>query len=640
MSENKLQSLSEIFNERFFRIPDFQRGYSWSKDQLEDFWEDLELLREGSSHYTGVLSIQAVDRELVKNRDIWRDDIPLFDGGYKAFYLIDGQQRLTTSIILINEILRRVTGDEFVLKGLREWRNKFLYRTHGDTNKSYIFGYEKDNPSYEFFKTKVLNQISSASANEPDITFYTKNLEYAKKFFESKIAKMDQRELETLFKKVVFNFKFNLYEIDNELDVSVTFETMNNRGKPLSSLELLKNRLIYLATLLEDAHEGEALRRDVNNVWKTLYEYLGKDIKASQDDDSFLKDHWIMFFGFEKNIADAYSRFLFKTHFTSKKLVNGTLTGRDIKEYIDSLQKSIKLWVYIKNARFSPFQENTKEWLNKLERLGTNFFTPLLMAVMNRYDEDQFLPLVKKIERFIFLCFKMSQRRADTMNNSIYRLANDVFLEEKSIEDVMSILTESEEKFIDLSNFKNYIDDKYNNDEGFYAWNGLNYFLYEYELHLQQQARGESKVKWVDVKNETIEHIFPQNPTDASWKKDVADAVNGKKKRVYRLLHSLGNLLLLSQSKNTTLSNKEFLVKVRSMDKNGAEIGYFNGSYSEIEISNKDRWTAKDIEERGIKMLKFIEDRWNINLEEHGFNINDVLGLYVLDDEAEKALEE
>ena len=157
MAENKLQSLSEIFNERFFRIPDFQRGYSWSKDQLEDFWEDLELLREGSSHYTGVLSIQAVDRELVKNRDIWRDDIPLFDGGYKAFYLIDGQQRLTTSIILINEILRRVTGDEFVLKGLREWKNKFLYRTHGDTNKSYIFGYEKDNPSYEFFKSSRLD---------------------------------------------------------------------------------------------------------------------------------------------------------------------------------------------------------------------------------------------------------------------------------------------------------------------------------------------------------------------------------------------------------------------------------------------------------------------------------------------------
>lgn len=42
MSENKLQSLSEIFNEKFFRIPDFQRGYAWEEAQLKDFWEELD----------------------------------------------------------------------------------------------------------------------------------------------------------------------------------------------------------------------------------------------------------------------------------------------------------------------------------------------------------------------------------------------------------------------------------------------------------------------------------------------------------------------------------------------------------------------------------------------------------------------
>jgi uncharacterized protein with ParB-like and HNH nuclease domain len=52
MADNKLQSLSEIFNEKFFRIPDFQRGYSWKKNQLEDFWEDLINLKEDSNHYT------------------------------------------------------------------------------------------------------------------------------------------------------------------------------------------------------------------------------------------------------------------------------------------------------------------------------------------------------------------------------------------------------------------------------------------------------------------------------------------------------------------------------------------------------------------------------------------------------------
>ncbi len=41
MADNKLKSLTEIFNENFFRIPDFQRGFSWKKEQLQDFWEDL-----------------------------------------------------------------------------------------------------------------------------------------------------------------------------------------------------------------------------------------------------------------------------------------------------------------------------------------------------------------------------------------------------------------------------------------------------------------------------------------------------------------------------------------------------------------------------------------------------------------------
>ncbi|WP_416171507.1 hypothetical protein [Algoriphagus boritolerans] len=46
--------------------------------------------------------------------------------------------------------------------------------------------------------------------------------------------------METLFSKLTHNIKFNLYEVDEDLDVYVMFETMNNRGKPLSKLELLK----------------------------------------------------------------------------------------------------------------------------------------------------------------------------------------------------------------------------------------------------------------------------------------------------------------------------------------------------------------------------------------------------------------
>ena len=57
MADNKLQSLSEIFNESIFRIPDFQRGYSWELSHLEDFWEDIEILKEDGVHYTGKLAL-------------------------------------------------------------------------------------------------------------------------------------------------------------------------------------------------------------------------------------------------------------------------------------------------------------------------------------------------------------------------------------------------------------------------------------------------------------------------------------------------------------------------------------------------------------------------------------------------------
>ena len=55
MSDTKLLSLSEIFNNKIFRIPDFQRGYSWEERQLDDFWEDIQNLSPNKIHYIGLL---------------------------------------------------------------------------------------------------------------------------------------------------------------------------------------------------------------------------------------------------------------------------------------------------------------------------------------------------------------------------------------------------------------------------------------------------------------------------------------------------------------------------------------------------------------------------------------------------------
>ena len=110
-----LLSLKEIFDGRVFRIPDYQRGYSWKKKHLEAFWDDLENLQDGHIHYTGVITVERPTHQQCLSwqregeafsEQNWRqngDFSELFFGGrtVQPFYVVDGQQRLLTIAILL-----------------------------------------------------------------------------------------------------------------------------------------------------------------------------------------------------------------------------------------------------------------------------------------------------------------------------------------------------------------------------------------------------------------------------------------------------------------------------------------------------------------------------------------------------------
>ena len=77
-------SLKDLFTEKLFRIPDFQRGYSWEEKHLDDLWEDIENLSEGGEHYTGLITV----KDSSSPGTSWL--------GFNTLEIIDGQQRLTT----------------------------------------------------------------------------------------------------------------------------------------------------------------------------------------------------------------------------------------------------------------------------------------------------------------------------------------------------------------------------------------------------------------------------------------------------------------------------------------------------------------------------------------------------------------
>lgn len=100
-----LESLKSIFKDRIFKIPDYQRGYAWQIKQLKDFWEDIINLPIDKFHYTGLLSLKEISKGEYNN-DKWIEERWLItDQGYKGYHIVDGQQRLTTFIIFINEII-------------------------------------------------------------------------------------------------------------------------------------------------------------------------------------------------------------------------------------------------------------------------------------------------------------------------------------------------------------------------------------------------------------------------------------------------------------------------------------------------------------------------------------------------------
>ena len=101
-----LKPLKQIYSHRIFRIPDYQRGYAWQKEHLRDFWEDLVNLESDRNHYTGMLTLKSIPDETFEkdSEEYWLLD----DQGYRAFHIVDGQQRLTTFVIFIQSLIETI----------------------------------------------------------------------------------------------------------------------------------------------------------------------------------------------------------------------------------------------------------------------------------------------------------------------------------------------------------------------------------------------------------------------------------------------------------------------------------------------------------------------------------------------------
>lgn len=663
---NELQSLSQIFQNRIFRIPDYQRGYAWQDQQLRDFWEDIVNLQPDRYHYTGLLSLKKLNQE--ESRKLGNDDSWLLDSGFDAYHIVDGQQRLTTFVIMLNEIIEFTcklpdnngkSDDEIYLgfDNIRDIKAKYISRKRPPENLiiTYMFGYENDNPSAEYLKYKVLGQEYGGTIKE---TYYTKNLKYAKEFFGKELqAHYEKKGIEginDLYRKLTLKLMFNIHEIKDDYDVFVAFETMNNRGKRLTNLELLKNRLIYLTTLYSndifDETNKIALRQRINEAWSEVYYQLGRNENNLLSDDEFLRAHWIMYYSYSRKRGDDYIKFLLrkfshKSIFeniievdpdeeeptvlisnqqddddmeivsSQKSVTDEFLQPEEIIDYVNSLKETAEYWYYtFYPEKCSDITEEEQVWIEKLNRIGIGYFRPIVAVSLIPklgYSKDERITFYKAVERFIFIAFRMAMYQSSYKSSDYYRKTREVYMENMSLSDVTEDLinTTNENAADAVRVFVTRMNKRFISQDGFYSWRELRYFLYEYEYSLASKYKLD-KLSWADltkvVKDKiTVEHILPQTPTKLYWRNNFRQFTP---EEIKTLSASLGNMLPLSQSINSKLQNDSF-------DDKKAR-GYSNGCHCEVEISKEDSWDAKHIYDRGMKLLSFMETRWDFKFED------------------------
>lgn len=592
---NDLLSLQKLFNETIFRIPDYQRGYSWSNQQLEEFWSDLTSLLPFQEHYTGMISLKKLEpNSIINSVDKWNEEKWLVNSGFTVYEIVDGQQRLTTLIILINEIVsycKEKNIEELNSTLLSEIVDKYLYKTKpNNIIRTYKFGYEEDNPSYQYFRHVILGEPNNGTIEE---TFYTLNLYNAKKFFKNRIENYVEQygiqKLEEIYRKITLQLKFNLYDIKDDFNVYVAFETMNNRGKRLSYLELLKNRLIYLSTLFDNPEdEKKQVRADINDTWREIYGYLGKNKNYPLSDDEFLQNHWMIYFGYQTrkiqgNQTIPYYTYLLNKYFIQQNidptnmyvpdLTNLTinteiedelekseqeenvqdniiindkqinLTLVDIKYYVNSLKELIQYWynMYFPSETYSA---EMKKYLFRLKELGHVNARPLITVLLSKIEisEEDKIKCLKYIERFNFLHYRLNGYFSTYDNSVFYNLARDLYYNQISVSDVLDVITK-----IDYMSDNNVIEssgvvDKFRKlfkRDGYYSWGTLKYLLYVYDINntstpSEQKLNPSDYFKQDPKDSYSVEHIYPQKAVNEYWEKGLICTL--KKKENYYLV--------------------------------------------------------------------------------------------------------
>ena len=602
-------SLQDLFHDRVFRVPSYQRGYAWEEQQVGEFLDDLALLDSSRHHYTGTIVLY----QPTHARNVEDNEGTL----YAEADVVDGQQRLTTIILLLNEISQALTeypGSISLAQGIKK---KYVKVTDIDGQPLHKLTLNEDTDP--LFRLNVLPE-NPKGISGPSVASGERLLD-AKKQISDYLKEPEEghanREkwLRLLHGKITNRLQFSLYEVEEEAEVGVIFEVMNDRGKQLTDLEKVKNYLLYAASALRiTAENREKLTKTVNQAWADILKQLmAAKLGSAANEDQLLRAHWLMEY-------DSQSR-----KWQGSKSIRGKFDLRKWRH--DELLEALHVYVQglrnscvsfcdaqkpSRDGAFALFPDTTRNevilWSEKVARIGTTAtFLPLLMAVRKNWpaDAERYLEILKLCEKFAFRVYRVARYYSSYRQPAMFHLAYRVAHGQMDFPEVVSKIKsdygsrQSREAFDEFANP--------GSPTSRYGWTALRYFLFEYESHLASRRGGPPKVPWKDTDGaDSIEHILPQFKGDQPYWQERFDEDSHE-----QYVHDIGNLTLTKG--NSSLSNKPFPDK--KGDKGTQGYCYRKSLLvQENELAEKwDDWTETTIDERRAMLLQWAKCRWHVD---------------------------
>lgn len=551
-STSKTFNLKELFTDNFFSIPDYQRGYSWEQQHLVDLIKDIENISQSNhKHYTGTIVAARLN-----NKENY-------------YELVDGQQRLTTLVILMNEFYH---FDPVLFK---EVKSIFLFRgSIGNEVPVFVPNVE----TRSCFNLAILERKSF----QPTIKSHQSILDASQIFREWLITNKDNTV--GLYETIINQLSFLFFTPEHDKEIGIMFEVINNRGKELSELEKIKNFFIYYATV----HDKQKLREDINTLWVSIQTNLSQSQRISNDDEkAFLRYCYLVFFKTTKekswNVYDE-CKLEFDVKDKDPAFIDSVI--KRMRAFITFLADASLSYSWFFNANY--FQNNyrgeEKEQIQKCLtylRCQPTFASimPLYLAIMSRIIQPvKVVRLLKILEILNMRLYIIPGvlTRADSKQADLFWFAHDFYNDPdwESNSEPTPLLTRYNEveikgdvfdwlyqnmiqityKYCDAQKLEDGLVLNDNENKNYYRWQGIRYFLACYEEDLRKSGKRSFDIHRILSGRKMVgENLNDQLSLEHIWaSQNMVDDFPED----YYTKRRLGNFVLCGLSSNITLSKE------------------------------------------------------------------------------------